>query len=86
MEFLKKEVTKAVAELGKGSTVHVLKGEKKLLPKLDAAVVEDLQGLGGAMVEGADGKIRMDLTLETLFDSRRDEIRKHISEKLFGGE
>ncbi len=83
--FLKKAVADAVAELGKGSKVHVLKGEKSLLPKLDAAVVEDLKGLGGALVESPDGKIMMDLTLETLFDTRRDEIRKQISEKLFGG-
>jgi vacuolar-type H+-ATPase subunit E/Vma4 len=48
-------------------------------------VVEDLKGFGGALVESADGKIRMDLTLETQFDSRRDELRKSISDKLFGG-
>jgi vacuolar-type H+-ATPase subunit E/Vma4 len=85
-KFLKKAATYGVAELGKDSTVHVLKGEKKLLPKLSGAeVVEDLTGLGGALVESSDGKIRMDLTLETLFDSRRDEIRKKANELLFGG-
>jgi len=83
-KFLKTAVADAVAELGKGAKVHVLKGEKKLLPKL-ANVVEDLQGLGGALVETQDGKIRMDLTLETLFDSRRDEVRKQIYGGLFGG-
>jgi len=85
-EFLKRAVPDAVSELGKGSKVHVLKGEKKLLPKLSgAAVSEDLTGLGGALVESEDGKIWIDLRLETLFDSRRDEIRKRIDEKLFGG-
>lgn len=84
--FLKKAVTRAVADFGRGTTVHVLKGEKSLLPKLNGArVVEDLKGLGGALVESPDRKIRMDFTLETLFDSRRDEIRKQIYEGLFGG-
>jgi vacuolar-type H+-ATPase subunit E/Vma4 len=84
--FLKDAVADAVAELGKGSKVHVPKGEKRLLPKLPGAqVVEDLEGLGGAMVDSPDGKVRMDLTLETLFDSMRDEIRKQIYEELFGG-
>jgi len=76
----------AAAELGSGSIIHVVKGDKALLgtPK-DAQVVEDLDGFGGALVESANGKIRMDLTLETLFESRRDEIRKQIYDKLFGG-
>ena len=62
-----------------------MKGDKSLIPALKGAkVVEDLHGFGGALLESADGKIRMDLTLETLFESRRDEIRKKIYEKLFG--
>lgn len=84
--FLKKAVSDAVDELGRGSKVHMLKGEKKLAPKLSGATVsEDMEGLGGAIVESADGKIWIDLRLETLFESRRDEIRKSIDEKLFGG-
>ncbi|MBU0532143.1 V-type ATP synthase subunit E [Candidatus Micrarchaeota archaeon] len=83
--FLKRAVPQAVKEFGKGTRVHVLKSDKAALPKMNGTkIVTDLTGLGGASVESADGKIKIDLTLETLFESRRDEIRKQISDKLFG--
>lgn len=85
--FMKAAVSEAAAELGRGAVVHLAKGDKKTVPvPRGCKVSEDLAGLGGVMVESADGKIRMDLTLETLFDIRRDDIRKEVSEKLFGGE
>ena len=86
-KFMGGAVAKAAAELGHGVTIHVAKGEKSLLHASlkNAKVVEDLTGLGGALIESADGKFRMDLTLESLFESSRDEIRKWVSEKLFGG-
>jgi vacuolar-type H+-ATPase subunit E/Vma4 len=84
--FLKNSVPSASKELGKGAAVHIVKGDKPALPKMNGVrVVEDLKGLGGALVESSDGKIRIDLTLETQFESRRDELRKSISDKLFGG-
>lgn len=83
-KFMKSSVEKAAAELGGRVTVHVVKGEKELVPKLkDATVVDDLQGLGGALVESGDGKTRINLTLETLFEAKRDDLRKQIYEKLF---
>lgn len=85
-KFLTKAVGKAMDELGEDSVVHVIKGDRALLGALKGAkVVEDLEGLGGALVESADGKIRIDLSLETLFETRRDDIRKQVYEKLFGG-
>jgi vacuolar-type H+-ATPase subunit E/Vma4 len=84
-KFVARSVS-AAAELGPGSIIHVVMGDKALLgaPK-NFQVVDDLDGFGGALVESANGKIRMDLTLETLFESRRDEMRKQIYAKLFGG-
>lgn len=85
--FLKKAVADAAAELGGNVKIHLMKGEKSLVSAPKGAVVaEDLAGLGGAMVESRDGKIRVDATLETLFEARRDEIRKRIYDSLFGGE
>jgi vacuolar-type H+-ATPase subunit E/Vma4 len=85
-KFLKKSVPLAANELGKGARVHIVKGDKTALPKMNGVkIVEDLKGLGGALVESSDGKIRIDLTIEMQFDSRRDELRKSISDKLFGG-
>ena len=85
-KFLATAVADAKDQLGKDASVHIVKGDKALLSAAkDADISEDLDALGGAMVESADGKIRIDLTLETLFESKRDEIRKQIYEKLFGG-
>lgn len=84
--FLTARVTEAMAELGEDSTVHLVKGDKTIAAALKSTkVVEDLDGLGGAIVESADGKFRMNLTLETLFELSRDEVRKEIYEALFGG-
>lgn len=85
-KFLARSIPQAAAELGAGPTVRVCKGDRALVPEIKGAkVVEDLEGLGGAIVESADGKIRIDLTIETMFETSRDEIRKRIHERLFGG-
>jgi vacuolar-type H+-ATPase subunit E/Vma4 len=85
-KFLAGAVNSAVSELGSGAVIHVGKGDKALItvPK-GSRVVEDLDGLGGAMVESDNGKIRVDMTLETLFESGRDSIRKKIYDNMFGG-
>jgi vacuolar-type H+-ATPase subunit E/Vma4 len=82
--FLSSAVSDAAEELGGQPIVHVLKGEKKLLPaKLNAKVVEDLEGLGGAIVDSEDGKMRVDVRLETKFEIWADDFRKKISGELF---
>jgi V/A-type H+-transporting ATPase subunit E len=84
-KFMGSAVAKAAGELGAGVTIHVLKGDKGLLPPLKGAkVAEDLGGFGGAIVESGDGKFRIDLTLEALFEANRDGIRKQVYEGLFG--
>jgi vacuolar-type H+-ATPase subunit E/Vma4 len=85
-KFLAAAANSAAEELGSGAVIHVAKGDKLLFsPPKGSKVVEDLEGLGGAMAESSDGKIRVDMTLETLFESRRDEVRKKIYDNLFGG-
>ncbi len=86
-KFLAKAVADAVSELGPGCTIHIVKGDKSLLgASKSAKIVEDLEGLGGALVESGNGKMRIDLTLETQFETKRDDVRKMIYERLFSGE
>ncbi len=88
-DFLSKNVSAAVKEFkGMKLRVRVRKEDRKLLPKLPngCKAVADLDALGGAVIETQDGKMRVDLTLETLFELKRDELRKMIAGKLFGGE
>jgi V/A-type H+-transporting ATPase subunit E len=85
-KFLNSAVASAVDEMGPGCVIRLVKGDKALLQGAKGAkVVEDLEGLGGAIVESPDGRIRIDLSLETQYESRKDDIRKKIYEKLFGG-
>lgn len=82
--FIKTSLDRAISEVGSGAIVHVLKGEKDLIPKSkEFSVSEDLSGLGGIIVESSDGTVLLDLTIETLIEMRRDDLRKEISEKLF---
>ena len=84
--FLKKSVQDAVKELGGKPTVHIIKGDSPALGKVNGAkTVADLDCLGGAIVESSDGSVRIDLRLETLFELKRDDLRKVVYEKLFGG-
>lgn len=84
--YMAKSVNAAIAELGAGATIHVVRGDKALVPAVKGArVVEDLDSLGGVLAESADGKIRMNFTLETLFESNRDGVRKQVYDLLFGG-
>jgi len=87
-DFLSKSVSAAVKELGGVKlTIRVSKEDKKLLSKLPKSckVANNLDSLGGAVIETQDGKMKVDLTLETLFELRRDELRKMIAAKLFSG-
>ncbi len=85
-KFMKNASERSGNELEGQIVLHVVKGEKTLIPKLkNVQVVEDLEGLGGVLAESADGKRRLNLTIETLFEANRDEIRRKMYDKLFGG-
>jgi len=84
--FLRQAVDKAAEELGGSVVIHVQKGEKAYLQKgKNAKIEEDLDGQGGAIVETMDGRVRVNVTLEMFLESRRDDLRKKIHMKLFGG-
>lgn len=83
--FLNKVVKNAIEEFGEkpeNLVVHVVKGDRKVLSSITAKIVEDLDGFGGAIVERKDGSVRVNATLETLFENKREGIRKEVYEKL----
>ncbi len=84
-QFLKTSIRGAVNDLGgQKLIVHVVKGDAKLVEKIpNARIIEDLQGFGGVIVETTDGKMRVNMTLETLVESRKDELRKRIYDLMF---
>jgi vacuolar-type H+-ATPase subunit E/Vma4 len=84
-EFMKRSLALATSELGDSGTVlHVVKGDKKFVGSFKGKVFEDLEAEGGLLLETSDGKVGIRLTLESILESKKDDLRKKISEKLFG--
>lgn len=82
--FVEQSVKQAVKELGGGCTIHVAKSDAALLAKLQGCkVVTNLEALGGAIVESEDRSVRIDLRLETIFELKRDDLRKRVHDRLF---
>lgn len=83
-EFMAAAAKSAANELGSGATIRVRTGEAKLVPKLKGMKVEEgLDALGGVLAESRDGKVMVNLTIETVFESKRDDLRRRVSEHLF---
>ncbi len=82
-EFVKSSSDQSITELGSKAVVHVLKGEKSLVGKTTAKVVEDLEGLGGVLVESPGREVCINSTVEALLELRREALRKHIAKELF---
>ncbi len=84
-DFLSGRVDAGIRELGVSNpVVHLCKGDRKFLRNNGKAkILEDLEALGGAIVESADGSVRVDLTLETLFEEKKEFLRKKLYERMF---
>lgn len=85
LDFIKINIEEAISELKNSNelVIHCSKGEKKNFDGFNIPVIEDLKSIGGAIVETSDGKIRVDLTIEALFEIKLEELRKIIYERLF---
>ncbi|MBN2478027.1 V-type ATP synthase subunit E [Candidatus Micrarchaeota archaeon] len=85
-KFMKRKLSEALDELETSNVVvHVAKGDKKYINGKKLSVAEDLDAAGGLVVESKDGKVRVDSTLESLFEYSKPELRKEIYSKMFGG-
>ncbi|MDD5023111.1 MAG: V-type ATP synthase subunit E [Candidatus ainarchaeum sp.] len=86
--FMKKSFESAVDQLSGAIIFHVVKGDKKYLPTTKSSSItisEDLKASGGLLAESAFGKIIINYTLETIFETKRTVLRKEIFNALFGG-
>ncbi|MGB9719283.1 MAG: V-type ATP synthase subunit E [Candidatus Anstonellales archaeon] len=83
--LLKGLVRKAEEEMGKKSMVlHVAEGDGKLVRGM-GSVKEDLDSLGGVVVERSDGSVRVDYSFESLMEMKKEEIRRIVYARVFGG-
>ena len=76
--ILKSLITSAEKELGSG-VVHVNANDFRLAKKISKNVSEKPADIsGGAIITSKNGKILIDNSLESIFDSKRDDVRKII--------
>ena len=84
-KMLKGLITQGEKELGEKSIVHVnesdIKLAKKFFPNVSAKPI-DISG--GAVVVSKAGNISIDNSFESIFGSRKDDIKKIIFRELKG--
>ncbi len=76
--FLNNLLEKAKKELSSKETdlvIHVAKGDKKHL-KTKASVKEDLDDIGGIIVETKDGKVRVNFSFSSILEMKIDSLRQ----------
>lgn len=88
-DFLKRMVSQALSEM-QGAISPVLRCRKEdkqivqaVISASNAVVDDTLDSAGGFILESRDGKVRLNLTLESLFETRREELRKQVYHQLF---
>lgn len=87
--FLMKAIDDGVEKIGKDAVVQVNSRDRSLLKgkKLAAEISKDaIECQGGALITAADGRRRVDNTVESLLRDRRDTIRLKLVAQLFGDE
>jgi V/A-type H+/Na+-transporting ATPase subunit E len=87
-DFLFKMVNDGVAKIGAGAIVQVNPSDKKLLENSsmgDFQISEKtIDSIGGAIISSQDGKRRVDNTLESIFEERKDDLTLQLSDQIFG--
>ncbi len=85
-DFLTKMVQDGLGKIGPDAVVQVNASDRKLLQGFSdyKLAPENIDCIGGAMISSSDGKRRVDNTLESIFDDRKEELRMRLSQQIFG--
>lgn len=86
-DFLLRMVKDGVSKIGSGSIVSVNAADKKILANsksVDFQISPEPIGcMGGAIISSKDGKKRVDNTLESIFEDRKEDLRLKLAEQMF---
>lgn len=83
-QLLQKLIAEGLRELGANEAVLYVRDEDKPLVSGYRTARLPQQYSGGAILESANGKIRVNKTLEEAFAQKKEGLRKKIYDKLFG--
>ncbi len=85
-KLLKRLISHAEREIGKGAVVAVNARDQGLARKFSKNTSKQAAQIsGGAVVSSADGTISVDSSLESVFGQNEDELRKLVYTEIFGG-
>ncbi len=85
-KLLKRLISHAEKEIGKGAVVMVNQKDQPLAKKHTKNVSGKAANIaGGAIVSSADGSISVDVSLESLFSQKEEDLRKLVYSEIFGG-
>jgi V/A-type H+/Na+-transporting ATPase subunit E len=84
-DFLLNMVKDGVTKIGTGAVVQVNASDRNLLQNSSDFQLspDSIDCIGGAVISSPDGKRRVDNTLESIFEDRKEELRLKLSEELF---
>jgi len=81
---MKKLVKIGTSELGENAVIYASKEDFKLLKNLGIKFSEKpIACAGGILIERSDGKVRLNLTFESIFEEKKDLLRKKVHDALF---
>lgn len=80
---MKAKILSALGEIGENAIVHVKKEDKTLFSALTREIKPDADIIGGAIVESADSRLKIDISLEEFLNAKRDKIRREFYIRLF---
>lgn len=87
-DYLLRMVRDGVSKIGSGAIVQTNSSDREALDNLESKdfVVskENLDCIGGAVVSSKDGKRRVDNTLESIFNERKEDLRLKLTQQVFG--
>jgi vacuolar-type H+-ATPase subunit E/Vma4 len=86
-DFLVRVIRDGVSKIGSGAVVRLNSKDRSLVSGNSEEYTisdEPLNSKGGALITSSDGKRRVDNTLESIFDDRKDELKLKLAEQVFG--
>jgi V/A-type H+-transporting ATPase subunit E len=87
-DYLLRMVRDGVSKIGSGAIVQTNSSDHDTLDDSGSrdfeVSKENLSCIGGAIVSSKDGKRRVDNTLESIFNERKEDLRLKLTEQVFG--
>ncbi len=80
-KVLKTLVEQSAGQIGPGAVIHVRKKDMAKVKKT-GVTVREMACWGGCVASTPDGRIRVNNTLEALFEERQEQLRQKIFEEL----